>query len=286
MRKIMLILVPILFILVTGCDKDLKCPGGFSLEGTKCVHEVERFVGEVTYSCDEGAELTENNTCVRTIVKEAILSESCQEGLTLDNGYCVGTLKESPVDAYKCNSGNYNSKTGKCDVLTYVSKVSKTCKEENDIPLDNGKCAAAHPGAHSYGEPGEVDPATECCCGDTFKDGWCYSLPNGNYDATLTCPSGSKYTTGDKGKACYTELTTAATLYKKCSTGYTLNDNECTKNVKEKLGKTLTCEVGFTLNNKSCEKVEEEPAKTNINCPEDFEIIDNNCVKRDIIDAE
>ena len=283
MRKKCLFFLPLLLVLLTGCEK--KCPDGFTMDGNKCIREIERFEAEAVYDCEEDT-ILEGINCVRNIFVEPSEGTGCEDGLTLENGYCVGTLKESPVDAYKCNIGTYNSKTGKCDVLTYVSKVNASCKEENDIVLDNGKCAAAHPGAHSYGEPGEVDPATECCCGDTFKNGWCYSLPNGNYDATLTCPNGSKYTSGDKGKACYKESTSDATSYKKCNSGYTLSGNECTKSVKEKVGKVLTCESEFTLEDNQCKKIEVTPAKVNYNCPSDYEVVDKYCVKREVKEVE
>ncbi len=283
MKKMLLILL--LLLVVCGCKKKLKCPEGYNEENNKCVKEVERFEGEISYICDDNT-IPDGENCIREIIVPAEEVVGCKEGLVEENGNCVGTLKEAATDAYKCSSGKYNSSTGKCDVVTYVSKATKTCKEENDIALDNGKCAAAHPGAHSYGEPGEVDPATECCCGDTFRNGWCYSLPNGNYDATITCPTDSKYTSGDKGKACYKESTIDATPYKKCNSGYTLNGNECTKTVKEKASKVYKCEADYTLNDKNCEKTEIEEARKEYNCPDNYEKEGNYCIKRDIRDME
>ena len=283
MKKVLLILL--LLLVVCGCKKKPKCPEGYNEENNKCVMEIERIEAEVSYYCDPDTQIDGEN-CLREITIPAEEKTGCKEGLTEENGNCVGTLKESATDAYKCNNGKYNSKTGKCDVVTYVSKATKTCNTEEDIVLDNGKCAAAHPGAHSYGEPGEVDPATECCCGDTFRNGWCYSLPDGNYDANITCPNGSTYTSGDKGKACYSESTEDAVSYKKCNTGYTLNGNECTKSVKEKPSKVYSCESGYTLNDKICEKTEATPAVANYHCPDDYEKVDNYCIKRDIRDME
>jgi conjugal transfer mating pair stabilization protein TraN len=243
---------------------------------------VERIKAEVNYTCDEGARL-ENDTCIRELIQPAIETKGCKEGLTESNGYCTGTLTEKTKDGYKCNSGTYNSKTGKCDNLTYVGKATKKCKEEHDIVLDNGKCAAAHPGAHSYGEPGEVDPATECCCGDTFKNGWCYSLPNGNYDAIVSCPSGSTYTKGDKGNGCYKSTASAATPAKTCDAGYTLNGDTCTKNVKEKVIKVLKCENGYELRKTDdCFKKETTPAKPEYRCEEGYDLTGSDCVKVEV----
>ena len=280
-----LLLILLTLIVVTGCKKDPKCPDGYLLENDKCAKEVERIEAQANYECDPDTRL-EDDTCVREIFTEPIEKNGCKEGLTEENGYCVGTLKEPAADGYKCNSGELNSKTNSCVELTYVGAATKTCNNEEDIVLDNGKCAAAHPGAHSYGEPGEVDPATECCCGDTFKDGWCYSLPDGNYDAKITCPSGSTYTSGTKGKACYKETTSPATSAKVCNKGYTLNGNECTKTVKEKVGKIVSCENGYNLDGNQCKKVEATPAKTTYTCPENFTNVDKYCVRIEIVDPK
>ena len=287
MKKKLLFLLPLLLILVTGCDKEMKCPGGFVLEGTKCVHEVERFEAEITYSCDEGAELTENNTCVRTVVKEATTSESCQEGLTLENGYCVGTLKESPVDAYKCNSGE-ELKGTKC-IKSTVDNNALTATPGCPIDYDyiDGKCLA-NPRNPMGNNPGDCDwennDYTNCHCesGDYYRtsDHYCYSEAKVGW--MYECAEGTVL----KNNKCYKQTETAATPYKKCNSGYTLSGNECVKNVKEKLGKTLVCEQDFTLNGQFCEKVEEVPAIPNYNCPDGYEVIDSSCVKRDIIEAE
>ena len=124
----------------------------------------------------------------------------CKDGFTLKDGKCLGTERVNASGS--CSTGTYNSKNQKCEVLTYVSEGTKKCREADDLLLSNGKCAQHHNPAHM--DPSEVtNPAEECCCGDTYQNGWCYSLPDGNYDPTTTCPSGSTLTTGEKGTACY-----------------------------------------------------------------------------------
>ena len=176
------------------------------------------------------------------------LTKHHKNGLTLKDGKCVGTEKVNAEAQCKVSQSEYNSKSGKCEASTYISVGTKSCNEEHDKLLSNGKCAAAHPGAHTYGDnDAPFDEATECCCGDTFdkSNGWCYSLPNGNYDAKVTCPSGSTYKeSGTNGNGCYSVVQTDPEY--KCSKG-TLDGNKCTVDVSKNPEYKASCKSGLTL---------------------------------------
>jgi hemerythrin superfamily protein len=221
------------------CDKD------YSLVGDYCEKVIKEEKPKEGKTCPEGYEDIKDS-CYKTYATKQ--EAYCKDGLTLKDGKCTGNAKTDATA--KCSTGTYNSKTKKCEELTYVSDGTKTCRGELDLLLDNGRCASVHPGAHSYGDdPSPFDEATECCCGDTFKDGWCYSLPNGNYDASVTCPSGSSYAKGDKGSACYKTATSEPTY--SCESGK-LEGTKCVGEVTKKPEYKTACDEGYTLKDKKC----------------------------------
>ncbi len=220
------------------------CDPGYTLDGDFCKKPIKEEKAKESKVCPKDYEDIDGKCYLKV---EATKEDYCNDGLVLKNGKCVG---EEKVDAsYKCSVGTYNSKTKKCELLTYISDGSKKCRESEDLLLDNGKCASHHMGAHFGEEGAQIDPKTECCCGDTYKDGWCYSLPNGNYDASVTCPSGSSYENGDKGKACYKKEESDATIT--CSKG-SLNGNKCNIEVSKNPLNKLTCGEGLEMKDQVC----------------------------------
>lgn len=266
------------------------CDPGYTLDGDSCLKKIREEKPQEDNVCPQGSEEVDGN-CYKSV---GTTSEAyCDNGTKLENGKCVG---ETKVDATaKCSTGTYNSKTGNCEVLTYTSAGTKSCREADDLLLDNGKCASAHPGAHSYGEPGEIDPATECCCGDTYhvspnpnspSQGWCYSLPNGNYDATVTCPSGSVLSNGSNGQGCYTATTSNATY--SCSEG-TLSGNKCIINKPQQPKTKMVCASGYELyRDRVCiNKSETIDYIEGYKCTDDNAKLQGNvCVVYEIIDAK
>ena len=258
------------------------CDEGWALEGEFCVREKSRVPAVESSVCPEDSEEV-NGKCYKKgkTDQEAYCKD---EKLRLENNKCVGVEK---VDAKAtCSSGKFNSKTGKCELATYVSEGTKSCNEEIDLLLDNGKCASAHPGAHSYGDnDAPFDEATECCCGDTFRNGWCYSLPNGNYDAKVSCPSGSTAMTGDKGLGCY-KVESSEPNYT-CDKG-TVEGTKCNVEVSKNPDHKASCREGLTLHedrvcldmNTPVEK------KTGYACKDkNAKLVDDQCVIYESIEA-
>ncbi len=256
------------------------CDAGYTLVGDFCEKRIREEKPQESKVCPEGYEDINNNCYLKS---ETTKEPYCSNGLALNGNKCEGTTK---VDATgKCSTGTYNSKTQKCEVLTYVSAGTKKCREAEDLLLDNGKCASHHMGAH-FDDPGAtIDPATECCCGDTYKNGWCYSLPNGNYDATITCPSGSQLTTGDNGKGCYKTESSNATFT--CSNG-TLEGTKCIVPVSKNPEYKLSCNNGLKLyQDRIC--IDYNNTKNyNIGyvCDKEAKLIDNHCVYFDVVEAK
>ena len=256
------------------------CDEGYNLEGDFCVREKERVAAIKSSVCPKDTEEVKG-ICYKRAETEK--EPYCKNGLTLKDGKCVGT-EEVNAEA-KCSEGTYNSKTGKCESSELKGEGTKTCNEEHDKLLSNGKCAAAHPGAHTYGDNDEpFDEATECCCGDTFdkSNGWCYSLPNGNYDAKVTCPSGQ---TAKDGK-CY-EVKTSEPTYS-CSKG-NLNGNKCTVEVSKNPEYKASCKNGLTLHeNRVCiDKNSTVEKEEGYSCKQkDSKLEGDQCVVMEIVDAK
>lgn len=277
MRKKCLFFLPLLLVLLTGCEK--KCPDGFTMDGNKCIREIERFEAEAVYDCEEDT-ILEGINCVRNIFVEPSEGTGCEDGLTLENGYCVGTLKESPVDAYKCNSGE-ELKGNKCIKSTVDNAaLTKTGKCQTGYTYEDGACWSGQ--KMPMGCDWEHGDYNGCFCagGDKYKDGWCYEKKTAEYD--YKCANGTVL----KNNKCYQQTESNATSYKKCNSGYTLNGNECTKAVKEKAGKVLNCEDGYTLEGNQCKKVETTPARVTYSCSNGYEVIDKYCVKREVKEVE
>jgi len=256
------------------------CDEGYTLEGEFCVKEIGREVAINDSICPNGYEEV-NGVCYEA--SSTIDEEYCKNNLKLENGKCVGTEK---VDAKaKCSTGTYNSKTNKCEVLAYINAGTKVCRESDDLLLDNGKCAVHHMGAH-FDEPDAViDPNTECCCGDTYKNGWCYNLPNGDYDSTIKCSTGTYYDSGEKGAGCYKLESSDPTYY--CDNG-TLDSNKCVISVSKNPDKRPTCKDGLTLlENRICiDKNSTKEKEAGYRCEKENSRLENDtCIILEIVEA-
>ena len=253
------------------------CDEGYTLSGDFCEKVVKEESPKEDKVCPEGY-IEASGKCY--LKGESTQEAYCKTGYELKNNKCVGTDK---VDATaSCATGTYNSKTGKCEVLALVGDATKKCNNAEDLLLDNGRCAGAHPGAHSYGDNDEpFDEATECCCGDTFKNGWCYSLPNGNYDAKISCPSGQT----EKDGKCYKAETSDATF--SCSKG-TLEGNKCVVEVSKNPEFKASCSNGLKLyQDKYC--LDYNSTKDYIVgyvCDGEGKLVDGKCLFYDVVDAK
>ena len=247
------------------------CDKGYTLNGDSCERVIKEEKPSEGKTCPTGYE-DANGKCYKTVPVK--FEPYCKDGLTLKNGKCVGTVKVNANG--KCQTGTYNSKTTKCEVLTYVSGGTKTCKNQNMDPKDrmmsNGKCSGAK-WAH--------DDNT-CEGNDIFVSensgpnaGWCYN-PSGDYDPTITCPSGTSLTTGDKGKGCYKSTTSDPTYY--CSNG-TLEGNKCIVDTTKNPENKLYCDEGLTLyKDRVCLNYNESKDYIIVyTCEKDARLVNNTC---------
>ena len=264
------------------------CDEEYTLNGDTCIKKIgEEKAIDASVCPKDSVEV--DDMCYKTV--SAKEEQYCKNGLELKNGKCVGTEK---VDAKAtCQTGTYNSKTGKCEVLSYLNAGTKSCREADDLLLDNGRCASHHMGAHFDDPDGEIDPATECCCGDTWVAnnsvpgrGWCYSMPNGNYDATISCSSGSYYENGSNGAGCYKAETSEATY--SCDKGK-LEVNKCLVDTSRTPDIKLVCNNELILyqdricidRNSTVEKIKGYKCQTT---PSKLE--GSTCILYEVIDAK
>ena len=267
--------------LIAMKDTGLYCDNGYNLNGDKCEKIIKEEKPEEGKTCPSDY-VEAKGKCYKlgTIKHEPY----CKTG-TLKDGKCVGT-EEVAAEA-KCSSGTYNSKSGKCEVSEYAGEGSKKCPSSEQKLLDNGRCASPHMGAHFDDPDGTIDPATECCCGDTwFPDssipsrGWCYSLA-GNDDPIVTCPSGQ---TAKDGK-CYKTTTSDATY--SCSKGK-LSGNKCIVETSKEPTLKVACADGFTVyEDRACVDYNTTTEFiTGLTCRGDARLEGERCVYYEVVDAK
>ena len=258
------------------------CDAGYTLTGDFCEKLIREERAKEDKKCPDGYEDI-NGKCYLQV--NPVNESYCKDGLELKNGKCVGTEK---VDATgSCTTGTYNSKTGKCEVLTLAGEGSKKCPKSEQKLLSNGRCASPHMGAHFDDPEGTIDPATECCCGDTWYPdssapgrGWCYS-PAGNDDPVITCPSGQ---TVKDGK-CYKAETSNATY--SCSKG-TLEGNKCIVEASKNPEYKLSCKNGLELYKyRVCIDYSNTKDYTfGYVCENDGKLVNDKCLYYEVVDAK
>ena len=262
-------------------ETGLYCDEEYTLKEGKCykvAKSEEPVSGKV---CPEGYE-EKDKKCYKTA--EWTEEKYCDNGQRLTGETCTG---EVTTDAkVNCETGTFNSKTNKCEVLTYTDAGTKSCRENDDILLENGKCAQHHNPAHM--NPDEVvDPNEECCCGDTYTNGWCYNL-SGNYDASITCSSGSSYyETGEKGKGCYSKTSSDPTYY--CDGNGVLSGKKCVDNSGTTPKVKKTCPADYKLlDERICLSTNETTDYIEgLSCSNKSAILkDDKCIIYEIIDAK
>ena len=258
------------------------CDHDYVLRGDVCERAIREEKPEEGKTCPEGYEDV-NGQC-RKIgpFKDELY---CEEGFTLSDGKCSGEVAEAAKAT--CTQGTYNSASGKCEESTKVGEATKKCPSSEQKLLDNGRCASPHMGAHFDDPEGTIDPATECCCGDTWVAdssapgrGWCYSLPNGNDDAIATCSTGTY-----KDGACYSVTSTDATY--SCSNG-TLKGNKCMVNKETKALTKHGCEKGYTLHqDRVCiSDTETKDYIVGLTCTNEARLENEHCVYYEQVEAK
>ena len=259
-------------------ETGLYCDREYTLVGNVCEKKTLEEKPEEGRTCPEGY-IEVSGKCSKTENPSDELY--CDANQTLKDGKCTGVVT---TDAKaKCDTGTYNKESGKCEELAYVSDGTKKCPSSEQKLLSNGRCASPHMGAHFDDPEGQIDPATECCCGDTWYPdssapgrGWCYS-PAGNDDPVISCPSGSSLKTGDKGEACYSVKTSTPTYY--CEGDAKLDGNKCTANKTVAAKKKLVCKVGTLFEDRICVNANDtKEFITGAVCNEKARLENNVCV--------
>lgn len=264
-------------------ESGLYCDAGYTLVGTNCEKKIREEKPTTGYTCPDNYELI-NDKCYKTKGTEE--EYYCQSGQTLQNNKCTGEVSTNAKA--KCTTGEYNSKTGKCEVLTLVGEGTKKCERSEDKLLSNGRCASPHMGAHFDDPEGEIDPATECCCGDTWypdssapNRGWCYN-PKGDRDAIISCPSGQTLKDGK----CYKAESSDATYY--CDGNATLNGNKCTETKTIAASTKKVCSSGYKLyEDRTCVNYSDTIERiTGYTCEKDARLENNHCVYYEVVEAK
>ena len=157
----------------------------------------------------------------------------CSNGQTLKEGKCVGELITDAKS--KCEVGEYNPTTDKCETLIYVSEGTKVCGGDDPRISEQGTCTYPKPMINGG-----------CLENDVVINGWCYNMiDGGNNYPDLICPSGSKEANGSNGRACYQVQQTEPIYY--CNDLEKLDGKKCISNNPTEPEHKLTCNEGYTL---------------------------------------
>ena len=253
------------------------CDNGYTLVGTNCEKKVKEEKPDTGYTCPDGYEMI-NDKCYKT--KETEDTLYCQTG-TLKDGKCEGEVSTNAKA--KCETGEYNSKTSKCEVLTLVGEATKTCKNQNMDPKDqkmsNGRCSGG-----KWAHDDNTCEGNDIFIADTSggpNAGWCYN-PSGDYDAIISCPSGQTV----KDSKCYKAETSDPTYY--CEGNAKLNGTKCLENKTVAASKKKACSSDYKLyEDKICVNYNETTARIEgYTCNKEARLEDNHCVYYEIIEAK
>ena len=305
------IVVAIILLLLTQCNKDKKCKDGYikrfnmcvegyytcdedgyTLNGDQCekVLETKDAIPEV--GCEKGYQM-QGQLCVKSDTKKAKNGLYCQMGYTLNGTMCQRPDVRQPVVNANCPNG-YTLYEEKCVSLDYHEATMKqTCPDGYN--LTNGVCVKSETN-NSYLKKRYSCPSGGNLSGTKCEDvqdaqrnpytWWMpYSCPSNDYqligtkcyktyDATATnyCEQGIL-----NGSNCVVTSTVAATTTFECAAGYEVVGNQCTKALAQAPNVTLSCDTGYELKDKVCQKMLTLPAENGYHCDEGYTLDGSNC---------
>lgn len=224
-----------------------ECPYSYEEKDGKCT---KTTISEVGYECKNGT--LAGNTCIITDTKNLV--KSCPSGSKLKNNKCIIEQNSTcPTGEKLINNDCYNTENANLTCTT--SQI-----------LHNNKC---------YNIINSTDPDLTSNPSDyeeieTNK----FIKKNTGTNPTKTCDT-SGFAYNNALNLCVKK----SNSNKVCSTGYTLENNKCTKYIETQ----LTCPVGYEKIEDSCEKksrVKAEKITDDSNkCPKNYEYKDNQCIK-------
>lgn len=304
-----IIILIIVFLLLTQCNKDTTCEAGYikrynqcvkgyysceegyTLNEDKCEKVIETIDAIPETKCEKGYEL-EGNLCIKNDTKEAENGYYCQLGYTLNKDRCEREDIRQPVANASCPNG-YTFYDNKCISLDYQSATtSYTCP--SGYTLANGVCTKSENNS-SY-----LATRTTCPNGGTLTNNQCHQ----ETDATrswmwpyYSCPSGYEYSYRDNkchnyytptttnyctrgtlnGSTCTVTTTATATVEFSCPSGYDLYGNQCAKTSAQAPNVTYTCDTGYTLSDNACRKTLSIPAENGYHCETGYTLSGTEC---------
>lgn len=267
MKKVIVILIAILFITGCGNKENFECPPEGKIEEGHCKINAEEYAANKGFTCEESHRLEEDH-CILEDIKEPIKKYSCENGLTLDGDKCTGTISKKVSTTYSCSEGTL--KGTKCVTKTLIGDATTNCNKYSDPKtMKDGKCYLGKP---TLGDG--------CATGDTKIGDWCYNL-NEPKDPGYSCAKGTL-----EGTKCYSTKEVAAEANKKCESGYTLNGDKCIKTITNENAKVeISCENGYTLNEDKCTKIlDTAPAVEGYICEDPAFVLENDkCVRYEFL---
>ena len=205
------------------CDKE------YTLEGDFCTKKIGEEQAIKSKICPKDYNEIDG-TCYKTDGFNEELY--CSNGQTLKDNQCVGEVySEAKI---KCETGEYNQETEKCETLVYVAEGTKQCGGYNPRISEQGTCTYPKPMINGG-----------CIGNDVVINGWCYNMIDGGSDyPNLICPSGSEAAIGSNGRACYKKSIIQPTYY--CNEEERLDGKKCISNKPSEPEHKITCNEGYT----------------------------------------
>ena len=233
---------------------DYTCPSGYTRNGTSC-YKVYNATAKTTYSCPNGGTLS-GTKCVTSSSSSynatANTTYSCPNGGTRDGNKCTLTATATQSTTYTCPSGY--TKNGTTCTKTYNATASSgngyySCP--NGGTLSGSTCTIT---TNATANEGEV--TYTCPYGYTKNGKTCYKKIAATEEPIYeyVCPSG--YTKAYEGGkyVCYKYTKTNGNYYcEDADAELDLVNKTCTTVTKGGIT-GYTCPTGYTQNNDKCTK--------------------------------
>ena len=247
------------------------CNTGYTLEGDFCVKKIGEEQAIKSKICPKDYNEIDG-TCYKTDGFNEELY--CSNGQTLKDNQCVGEVYSDAK--IKCEAGEYNQETEKCETLVYIAEGTKKCGGDNPRISEQGTCTYPKPMINGG-----------CIGNDVVINGWCYNMIDGGSDyPNLICPSGSEAAIGSNGRACYKKTIIQPTYY--CDEDR-LDGKKCISNKPTEPDHKITCNEGYTsYYDRMCVNYNNKTSLVDgYTCSNEFaKLQDDKCILYEVIEAK